>query len=242
MAFVGIRELSRDTSRVIREFEENGEPVVVTREGRPIGALVPISEEQLEDLALATAPQFRAPSVASGEGGETRPLREAATERGIDVEELREADAEAELEWVDEILREPIARLVRTAAYTEIAEVNREALAAVDHDDLQESEVRELTRATTAFYAGALRLYLRNALGQHELPPPDAVLHASHHAGTALREMNRSMIAVPDLSARAYVASMRAFEGGWKKGIVAVDEEKVVEAEAATTDLAEPAH
>jgi prevent-host-death family protein len=100
MAVVGIRQLSRDTSRVIKEFEETGEPVILTREGRPIGALVAVDQDQLQDLVLATAPGFRerhGQAKAEFESGEARPLAEAARERGIDL-----SSAEAQVGLAEE--------------------------------------------------------------------------------------------------------------------------------------------
>src|SRR5437763_1772531 len=84
MAIVGIRELSRDTSRVIKRFEETGEPVIVTREGRPIGALVSIDQRQVEDLILATAPELSGGDRAQ-EDGEEHSATEVARAIGAQV-------------------------------------------------------------------------------------------------------------------------------------------------------------
>ncbi|MGH8934389.1 MAG: type II toxin-antitoxin system Phd/YefM family antitoxin [Egibacteraceae bacterium] len=58
MPTIGIHELSRDTSRVIAEVERTGRPLIVTRDGEPIVALCAIGVDDLEDLALAYAPEF----------------------------------------------------------------------------------------------------------------------------------------------------------------------------------------
>src|SRR5262245_35326666 len=85
MATVGIRELSRETSRVIKQFEETGEPLIITRENRPIGVLQAVDSSQLEDLVLATAPEFQESSQRTREAveaGTTRSLDDLADERG----------------------------------------------------------------------------------------------------------------------------------------------------------------
>lgn len=58
MVIVGIRELVRNASKIIQEIETTGQPVIVTRHGRPVAALWPIDEEALEDFVLARAPEF----------------------------------------------------------------------------------------------------------------------------------------------------------------------------------------
>src|SRR6185436_17879250 len=98
MAVIGIRQLSRETSRVIKEFEESGEPVIVTREGKPIGALMPLSETQLQDLVLATASEFRPRGERSRQ---TRLLREAAAERHIDLPPVPAEHEESAIEGTE---------------------------------------------------------------------------------------------------------------------------------------------
>ena len=39
MPVIGIRQLSREASGVINELEDSGEPVVVTKQGRPVATL-----------------------------------------------------------------------------------------------------------------------------------------------------------------------------------------------------------
>jgi prevent-host-death family protein len=58
MPVVGIRELSRETSKVVEGVQRTGRPTVVTRNGRLVAALVPIVEDELEDWVLANAPEF----------------------------------------------------------------------------------------------------------------------------------------------------------------------------------------
>ncbi|MEO7804853.1 MAG: type II toxin-antitoxin system prevent-host-death family antitoxin [Actinomycetota bacterium] len=54
---VNVRELSRQTSRVLDQVEGGG-VVLVTKNGRPVATVTPISAEALEDFVLAQAPMF----------------------------------------------------------------------------------------------------------------------------------------------------------------------------------------
>jgi prevent-host-death family protein len=58
MNTIGIRELARNTSRVIEDVERSKKPALVTRHGRPAVAVVPIDQDELEDWILANAPEF----------------------------------------------------------------------------------------------------------------------------------------------------------------------------------------
>lgn len=54
MSVVSIRDLSRNPSAVVDEVERSGRPAIVTRNGKPVAALVRIDQEALEDWLLAT--------------------------------------------------------------------------------------------------------------------------------------------------------------------------------------------
>ena len=54
MSLVSIRDLSRHPSAVVDEVERAGRPALVTRNGRPIVALVRIEQDKLEDWLLST--------------------------------------------------------------------------------------------------------------------------------------------------------------------------------------------
>jgi prevent-host-death family protein len=58
MGTVNIRELSRHTGQVVEEVANTGRPMLITSHGRPAVAIVPVSEEDLEDFVLANAPEF----------------------------------------------------------------------------------------------------------------------------------------------------------------------------------------
>lgn len=54
---VNVRELARNTSRVLEGVEE-GAFVLVTRNGKPVATVTPISPDALDDFVLAHAPEF----------------------------------------------------------------------------------------------------------------------------------------------------------------------------------------
>ncbi len=56
MATVTLRELARNTASVIQGVQSSGRPALVTRNGRPVAALLPIDETALEDWLLGKAP------------------------------------------------------------------------------------------------------------------------------------------------------------------------------------------
>ena len=58
MAAVNVRELARNTSKVIGDVERRKRPAIITRSGRPVAAVVPIDSDALEDWILANAPEF----------------------------------------------------------------------------------------------------------------------------------------------------------------------------------------
>jgi prevent-host-death family protein len=55
---VNVRELARNTSKVIDEVSRRRRATLVTRGGRPVAAVVPIDADALEDWILANAPEF----------------------------------------------------------------------------------------------------------------------------------------------------------------------------------------
>ena len=58
MPTVSIRELANNASGVVASVAETGRPAIVTKHGRPVAAVVPIDQEELEDFVLANAPEF----------------------------------------------------------------------------------------------------------------------------------------------------------------------------------------
>lgn len=83
MTSVGVRELSRRTSALVDRVRRTGRPIVVTKHGAPAVALVEIDRYALEDLILATVPEFtRGLKRADAElrRGKTRELSEVLAE------------------------------------------------------------------------------------------------------------------------------------------------------------------
>lgn len=89
MAIVGVRKLKEQTAEIIRQVEQ-GEPAIVTRHGRPVAAITPLTKGDLEDWVLSHHPEVR----RRIEEAEARMAAgEYATEDEIE-EMLREARAE----------------------------------------------------------------------------------------------------------------------------------------------------
>jgi PHD/YefM family antitoxin component YafN of YafNO toxin-antitoxin module len=68
---------------LVENLEKTGEPVLVTRRGRPAGVLYPLSEEDLEDFVLAHGPEFTSAMREADEElaeGRTLSLRETLAE------------------------------------------------------------------------------------------------------------------------------------------------------------------
>ena len=234
MAVIGIRQLSRNTSQVIKEFEATGEPVIVTREGRPIGALVPVDQSQLQDLVLATAPEFRESherAKADVEEGATRSLADAARERGIELPERQQGvaaepikmatieyahlAAERELTPLAKSLSDTLAGRMVSGASEEIETLSDEALGAIGDADPGEGEVRELTDVTAAAYAAFFRRHFVEKLARN--PAEDALEASSLQTGRAMRvAMNKSLVNPGQFSFNQYVASLRGMTLAWE--------------------------
>ena len=53
MGTIGIRDLSRNASQVIDRVSSTGNPMIVTKHGRPVAALIAVDPDALEDFVLA---------------------------------------------------------------------------------------------------------------------------------------------------------------------------------------------
>jgi prevent-host-death family protein len=87
MPVVGIRQLARNASAIIRDVSKTGKPTVVTDRGKPVGVIYPFDEEDLEDYILANAPELaRRLERADREiaEGKTIPLEELLTRFGLE--------------------------------------------------------------------------------------------------------------------------------------------------------------
>ena len=95
---LGIRAFSRRVSREIESVIETGEPLVLTKHGRPVAAVVPIDENSLEDFVIAHAPEFTAAMKAADvelARGETKPLSETLDEIEAEEDDARPREREA---------------------------------------------------------------------------------------------------------------------------------------------------
>jgi len=68
METVGVRDLANRASAVLDQLEQGGQPVIVTRHGRPVAVLSAIDAEEFYDYLLAHSPEF----VAGREAAEER--------------------------------------------------------------------------------------------------------------------------------------------------------------------------
>jgi prevent-host-death family protein len=58
MSTVGIRELAKRASAILNQIEQDKEPALITRRGRPIAYVLPVDSEEFEDFVLAHAQEF----------------------------------------------------------------------------------------------------------------------------------------------------------------------------------------
>ena len=78
MVTVSIKELHDETSAVIRRTQKQG-PIIVTRHGKPVAIIQPLTEEDLEDFVIVHHPKFRAglqEALEDYAAGRTRTLNE----------------------------------------------------------------------------------------------------------------------------------------------------------------------
>ncbi len=64
MKFTNVRELKAKTSAVLRTVK-NGNTVLITTHGRPTALVVPVSEDDIEDVLLEHSPVLRQ-KIAAG--------------------------------------------------------------------------------------------------------------------------------------------------------------------------------
>ena len=85
MPTISIRELARRPSRVVADVASSGRPAIITRRGKPVGALIAIDNDELEDFVLANAPEYAA-SIRDADAdlvsGRTQPLSGVIDEIG----------------------------------------------------------------------------------------------------------------------------------------------------------------
>ena len=87
MPVVGIRELARNASAIIRDVSRTVKPTVVTDRGKPVGVIYPFDEEDLEDYILANSPELAKRLERADRDiaeGKTIPLEELLTRFGVE--------------------------------------------------------------------------------------------------------------------------------------------------------------
>jgi prevent-host-death family protein len=55
---ISIRDLARRSSQVVNAVTSSGRPAIITRRGKPVGALIAIDADELEEFVLANAPEY----------------------------------------------------------------------------------------------------------------------------------------------------------------------------------------
>jgi prevent-host-death family protein len=224
VAVVGIRELSRDTSRVIKEFERTGEPVVLTREGKPIGALVRVDQTRLEALALSSVPEIaaaRREAIQADDEGRIRSLDDVAREHGV------EPPAREKSEYAFRGLRArpgpggsllpPLARIfdethrsrLQAQAEDAVGRLTESATRVVDEG----LDTDELLLLTSKVYARYLAVSLNETL--QESDDPDAAIAAAiERAATNVESVTHSLSEEDRVSMREYRAALLGFAVG----------------------------
>lgn len=111
MPVIGLRQLHRDTREVIERLEKEGEVMVITRQGKPIAELRPVSEEQIAGYALALAPEFvasRERAEAAIQAGDGQPASEVLAEFEAEDEQDEENEFEIFQTSTEAFLRDPV--------------------------------------------------------------------------------------------------------------------------------------
>lgn len=228
---VGIRELSRDTSRIIKEFERTGEPVIVTREGQPIGALVAVDRRRLEDLVLATAPEFvdrRRRADEEVRDGETRSLQALAAERGIELPaesdrgaksliELAKDSTAEQLSPLDDMLAPEMMQHIKAQMADQVATLSAEMVEQVQRGagaELEPDGVREVVELNTAISATLVRQELSHLLSYGGT---DAAGQLQEALGSLLQRVRGIAGGLPE-AGNAVLLTRHAFLAGARSG------------------------
>lgn len=123
MPIVGIRELSRETAGVIELLQNSGEPVVITKQGKPIATLAPVDEAEAQNLVLSLAPEIHEISSSADvdvSPRKTRSIDEVSEE--LAAEALQTPDGRAALAEFNENIAQQ-----RTQVSSDVAQVFADA-------------------------------------------------------------------------------------------------------------------
>jgi prevent-host-death family protein len=89
MAIVGIRKLTREHKEIIEQLQRTKEPVLITNQGKPVAALVPVDETNAERFLVAAHPDV-APAFRDAADVETQSIEDLMAEHGDEAEAPRE--------------------------------------------------------------------------------------------------------------------------------------------------------
>jgi prevent-host-death family protein len=93
MPVIGLRDLSRKTAEVVKELQSNGEPVIITKQGKPIATLTAVDETEAQNLVLSLAPDIRETSSTTEVEASPRKVRSLGE---VDEQLVREASLSSE--------------------------------------------------------------------------------------------------------------------------------------------------
>jgi prevent-host-death family protein len=138
MAVITVRALLRDAAAVFDRLETDQEPVVVTRHGHPVAALVPIDQDHAEAMILSAAPELiesRRRAANARAEGRTIPLSNAL--QNLDVEQLSQDREQVAIpgshsEQAEDPLVQSLAELTYLVGASLAAEVTETATRRVD--------------------------------------------------------------------------------------------------------------
>lgn len=169
MATITVRDLVRESKRVFDALEADGRPILVTRNGQPFAALMPVDQEQAEALLLASTPEISDMKsrldkvIAAGGGtslseflGEDDSVRQGAdaqdglakggadaTERTLHGSDLASVIAQT----TEDITENTVTSLARVVANSKPDDKWKKRIHELNTDLLELSFLRELDRA-----------------------------------------------------------------------------------------------
>lgn len=102
MSTISVRDLQRNAKVIFDALEEDGVPLVITRRGLPVAALVAVNQQEAEAYLLASAPELienRNSAEKAGLEGRTIQLSEALLEFEDETLEIPLLEPNQQSEW-----------------------------------------------------------------------------------------------------------------------------------------------
>jgi antitoxin (DNA-binding transcriptional repressor) of toxin-antitoxin stability system len=174
-SIIGVRELSRETRAVVDRLEATGEPAIVTRDGKPVAALIAVDDERLKDFVLSAAPEFATSAREADEAlaeGRTRPMGEVLAEMAS--EDAQPAVVEAgslDPSWLVCEYAERVAAFSAEAARREIP------------DDADAAKIERLQRVNSVLFGELLSRTLDGIAERVRVVTENAVLAGRERGG-----------------------------------------------------------